>query len=218
MRPEDIDEMIRILRREVRKMKAPVVGVIAEESNDPFRVLISCVLSLRTRDQTTEAASRRLFAIADEPQRMGRMTVARIQKAIYPVSFYRNKAKAIRGICHGLIERFGGKVPDRIEDLLSLPGVGRKTANLVVTVAYRKAGICVDTHVHRISNRWGYVRTKSPDETEQALREVLPRRHWITFNDLLVPYGQNLCTPLSPFCTRCPLTGFCMKVGVTRHR
>lgn len=218
MRPGDIDEVIRILRREVRRWKAPVVGVIAEESRDPFQVLISCVLSLRTRDKTTETASRRLFAIADVPERMARLSAARIEKAIYPVSFYRNKARAIRGICRGILDRFGGRVPDRIDDLLTLPGVGRKTANLVVTVAYRKPGICVDTHVHRIPNRWGYVKTRSPEETERTLRKLLPRRHWITFNDLLVPYGQNLCTPLSPFCSRCPLARFCKRIGVGKQR
>lgn len=218
MRPGDIHEMIRILRREVRRWKAPAVGVIAKESCDPFQTLVSCVLSLRTRDETTVAASRRLFAIARTPDRMAALPARRIQRAIYPVSFFRTKARSIRAMCHDLVERFGGRVPDSIEDLLMLPGVGRKTANLVVTVAYGKPGICVDTHVHRITNRWGYVTTKSPEETEMALREVLPRRYWITFNDLLVPYGQNLCTPLSPFCSRCPLARFCARVGVRRVR
>ncbi len=218
MRPGDIHEMIRILRREVRRWKAPAVGIIAEESRDPFQTLVSCVLSLRTRDETTEAASRRLFAIAKTPERMAKLTARRIEKAIYPVSFYRVKARSIRSLCQDLVERFGGRVPDTIDELLTLQGVGRKTANLVVTVAYGKPGICVDTHVHRISNRWGYVKTKSPGETETALREVLPRRHWVTFNDLLVPYGQNLCTPLSPFCSRCALTPFCARVGVGRSR
>ena len=218
MRHGDIHEMIRILRIEVRRWKAPAVGVIAEESRDPFQVLISCVLSLRTRDVTTEAASRRLFAIARTPERMARLTARRLEKAIYPVSFYRTKSRSILSLCRDLVERFGGRVPDTIDELLTLRGVGRKTANLVVTVAYGKPGICVDTHVHRISNRWGYVKTRSPEETEVALRAVLPRRHWVTFNDLLVPCGQNLCTPLSPFCSRCALAPFCARVGVGRHR
>ena len=218
MRPGDIHEMIRILRGEVRRWKAPAVGVIAEESRDPFQVLISCVLSLRTRDGTTEAASRRLFAIARTPERMARLSVGRLQKAIYPVSFYRTKSRSILSLCRDLVARFGGRVPDTIDELLTLQGVGRKTANLVVTVAYGKPGICVDTHVHRISNRWGYVKTRSPEETEMALRALLPRRHWVTFNDLLVPYGQNLCTPLSPFCSRCALASFCARVGVGRSR
>ncbi len=218
MRPRDIHEMIRILRREVRRWKAPVVGVIAEESRDPFQVLVSCVLSLRTRDGTTEAASRRLFAMARTPERMARLSVRRLEKAIYPVSFYRTKSRSILSFCRDLVARFGGRVPDTIDELLTLQGVGRKTANLVVTVAYGKPGICVDTHVHRIPNRWGYVRTKSPEETEMALREVLPRRYWVTFNDLLVPYGQNLCTPLSPHCSRCALARFCARVGVGRSR
>jgi endonuclease-3 len=202
----------------VRRWKVPAVGVIAEESHSPFQTLVSCVLSLRTRDKTTEAASRRLFAIARTPERMAGLPAPRIEKAIYPVSFYRVKARSIRSLCQDLIERFGGKVPDTIEELLTLQGVGRKTANLVVTVAYRRPGICVDTHVHRISNRWGYVKTRTPEETEEALRRVLPRHYWITFNDLLVTYGQNLCTPLSPFCSRCALAPFCAKTGVTRSR
>lgn len=218
MRPGDIHEMIRILRKEVRRWKVPAVGVIAEETRDPFRTLVSCVLSLRTRDETTEAASRRLFAIARTPAKLAALSVRRIERAIYPVSFYRVKARSIRSMCRTLVDRHGARVPDTIEELLTLKGVGRKTANLVITVAYRKPGICVDTHVHRISNRWGYVRTTSPEETERALRRVLPRRYWITFNDLLVTYGQNLCTPLSPFCSRCPLARFCPRVGVARHR
>lgn len=218
MRPGEIHEAILVLRREARRWKPPAVGMIAEESHDPFRVLVSCILSLRTRDGTTEAASRRLFAIADEPASMAALPARRIERAIYPVSFYRVKARSIGSLSRDLVDRYGGRVPDEIDELLTLDGVGRKTANLVVTVAYRKPGICVDTHVHRITNRWGYVTTRTPEETEQALRKALPRRYWITFNDLLVPYGQNLCTPLSPFCSRCALSGLCARVGVKRAR
>ena len=191
---------------------------MAAESRDPFRVLIACILSLRTQDTTTGPAAARLFALADTPAAMLRLTPRRIERAIYPVGFYRTKARAIRAICRDIIERFGGRVPDEIDDLLTFTGVGRKTANLVVTMGYGKPGICVDTHVHRISNRLGYVRTRTPDETEQALRRRLPRRYWIGYNDLLVSFGQNVCTPISPRCSRCPVRALCRRVGVTSAR
>jgi endonuclease-3 len=218
MQDGDIHDAIRRVRHAIRQWREPVVGVVARESHDPFHILIACVLSLRTKDQTTAEASTRLFALAGDPARMVRLPLRRIERAIYPVGFYRNKAKQIREICRRLLEVYGGRVPDSIDELLTLHGVGRKTANLVATVGYRKPGICVDIHVHRISNRWGYVRTKTPEETEQALRKKLPRRYWITFNDLLVPYGQNLCQPVSPFCSRCTLAEYCDRVGVTRSR
>jgi len=218
MQPSDIDAAVKILRREVRQWQEPVVGVVARESHDPFRILIACVLSLRTQDRTTAEASQRLFALGATPKELLRVPVSRIERAIYPVGFYRTKARNIHRICKRLIEAYGGKVPASIDELLTLHGVGRKTANLVVTVGYRKPGICVDTHVHRISNRWGYVRTKTPEQTEDALRQKLPRRYWITFNDLLVPFGQHLCQPVSPFCSRCKLKGYCDRVGVTRSR
>jgi|SRR5579884_486671 len=219
MLPADaIHPIISILKEEVRRLKIPAVGVIAQETQDPFQVLISCVLSLRTRDETTEAASARLFKLAKTPDRMLRLSTDRIEAAIYPVSFYRNKAKQILAISQILLEKFDGRVPDTIEELLTLPGVGRKTANLVVTVAYGKPGICVDTHVHRISNRIGYIKTKSPEESERALRKKLPKEHWIIYNDLLVPFGQFVCKPISPFCSRCKLTPYCKQVGVDQKR
>ncbi len=218
MRKAEIHAALRILRREVRQWQEPVVGVVARESRDPFKILIACVLSLRTKDQTTTEASRRLFTLAAHPASMVKVPLRRIERAIYPVGFYRTKAKQIREICRRLLSQFGGRVPDSIEALLTLPGVGRKTANLVVTVGYNKPGICVDTHVHRISNRWGYVRTKTPEHTEEALRRKLPLRYWITYNDLLVPFGQNLCQPVSPFCSRCMIRKYCDRVGVLRSR
>jgi endonuclease-3 len=214
----EIHSAIRILRREVRQWQEPVVGVVARESSDPFRILIACLLSLRTQDRTTEAARRRLFSLGSTPQELRRLSLSRIERAIYPVGFYRTKAKHIRHICERLLDEYKGRVPESIEELLTLPGVGRKTANLVVTVGFGKPGICVDTHVHRISNRWGYVKTKTPKDTEEALRQHLPRRYWITFNDLLVPFGQHLCQPISPFCSRCKLIAICDRVGVTRSR
>jgi endonuclease-3 len=149
---------------------------------------------------------------------MVRLPAARIARAIYPAGFYRTKARTIKGLCRTLLAEHGGKVPDDLERLLRLKGVGRKTANLVLTVGYGKPGICVDTHVHRISNRLGIVRTKAPEETEFALRRVLPRRHWIPYNDLLVTFGQNLCKPVSPLCSTCPVEDLCPRLGVTKHR
>ena len=195
------------------------MGVIREESgNDPFHVLISCLLSLRTKDEVTEKASRRLFQLGKTPQALLKLSIRTIEKAIYPVGFYHTKARTVQGVCRDLLNRFDGRVPDSLEELLSLKGVGRKTANLVVTLAFQKPGICVDTHVHRISNRLGYVKTKTPDQTEMVLRKKLPRRYWIEFNDLLVPFGQNLCKPISPLCSLCPIERLCPKVGVTYRR
>jgi endonuclease III len=209
---------LKILRRESIQWNAPILSLIAAQEDDPFKTLIGCILSLRTKDQITAVAAARLFALAGNPQQMLALEAERLEKAIYPVGFYRTKAKVIRDICRALIDRFDGRVPDRIDHLLTLNGVGRKTANLVVTQAFRKPGICVDTHVHRISNRWGLVRTEMPDETEAALRKFLPRRYWIEFNGLLVAFGQTICQPVSPFCSRCPLARRCPRIGVTRSR
>ena len=181
-------------------------------------MLIACILSLRTQDTTTGPAADRLFAVAATPGAMLSLTPPAIERLIYPVGFYRTKARVILGICRDLLERFGGRVPDDIEALLTLKGVGRKTANLVVTMGYGKPGICVDTHVHRISNRLGYVRTRTPEQTEMALRAKLPKRHWIGYNDLLVSFGQNICAPISPRCSACPVAALCRRVGVTTSR
>jgi endonuclease-3 len=219
MRQDQITAALRVVKREIRQWEEPVLGVVARESNrDPFRILISCLLSLRTKDKTTNEASARLFTLAHQPAAMLTLPLKNIERAIYPVGFYRTKAKSIQAICRRLLDVYGGMVPDSIEELVTLSGVGRKTANLVVTVGFGKPGICVDIHVHRITNRWGYVRTKTPEETEQALRRKLPKPHWITFNDLLVPYGQNLCQPVSPFCSKCKLIKYCNRAGVTKSR
>ena len=211
----NIAEVIRVLRRLVRRWREPVVG---HYRDDPFTTLISCLLSLRTKDETTRAASQRLFRLARTPQRMVRLSPRTTERAIYPVGFYRTKARTIRAVCRTLLDRYGGRVPESLEELLTITGVGRKTANLVVTLAFRKDGICVDTHVHRISNRWGYVKTKTPEQTEMALRHKLPRRYWQSYNDLLVTFGQNLCHPTSPWCSRCPLARRCPRLGVTHSR
>lgn len=207
-----------MLRREAPKWNAPVVGFIAMQSRDPFKTLIGCILSLRTKDGTTAAAAYRLFDRANSPQAMLGLTPKTIQKLIYPVGFYRTKARVILGICADLIEKFEGRVPDQIDALLTLKGVGRKTANLVVTEAFAKPGICVDTHVHRISNRWGLVRTRNPDQTEVALRHVLPARHWLEYNGILVAFGQTVCHPTSPWCSRCKVADLCPRIGVVRSR
>lgn len=191
---------------------------MAAEKRDPFLTLIGCILSLRTKDETTAVAAPRLFAKANTPAALLALPIDQIERLIFPVGFYRTKARVIHAICRDLIERFGGAVPDRIDDLLTLKGVGRKTANLVVTEAFGKPGICVDTHVHRISNRWGLVRTPTPDKTEAALREVLPRRYWNEYNGLLVAFGQTLCQPVSPWCSRCPVARRCPRIGVVRSR
>ena len=211
----NIDAVVRTLKRLVRRWKEPVVG---HYKRDPFATLISCLLSLRTKDETTRGASARLFRLARTPRTLLALPVRTIERAIYPVGFYRTKSRTLHAVCRALLERYGGRVPGDLDELLTIKGVGRKTANLVVTLAFRQDGICVDTHVHRISNRWGYVRAKSPDETEQALRSTLPRRHWQIYNDLLVTFGQNLCHPTSPRCSRCPLERTCAKVGVRHSR
>ncbi len=218
MKESEIHEAVAILREAVKKWRSPAVTIVSQREGDPFKVLISCLLSLRTQDKTTAAASARLFALAGTPARMVRLSREELEKAIYPVGFYRNKAGQILEICRTLLDEYGGQVPDEIDQLLKLKGVGRKTANLVVTLGFGKPGICVDTHVHRISNRWGYVRTKRPEETEFALRAKLPRDYWLIINDLLVTFGQNQCFPVSPRCSTCPVSHLCDRVGVTKSR
>jgi endonuclease-3 len=215
---DEIGALVEILRRDAPGWGAPAVTLIADQTGDPFRVLISTVLSLRTKDETTAVASHRLFARAAGPDAMLRLRAATIAKLIYPVGFYRTKARAILSICRDLRDRYGGRVPNDLDELLTLHGVGRKTANLVLTLGFRAPGICVDTHVHRITNRLGYVRTGSPNETELALRRKLPPAHWIEINDLLVAFGQRLCRPISPHCSRCPIARYCMRRGVTMSR
>ena len=217
MDTRDLPQMLRRVRKACRAWREPVVTQISRK-RDPFRVLVSCLLSLRTRDEVTEAASKRLFALAGTPKALLKLPDKKLQEAIYPVAFYRNKTKSLKALCRRLLEDHGGRVPDTLEDLLDLPGVGRKTANLTLTLGFDKPGICVDTHVHRISNRWGLVETRTPEETEGQLREKLPKRYWKEYNDLLVCFGRNCCTPLSPRCSACPVETFCEKRGVVRHR
>ena len=215
MRSEDIHQVVRILKHEIRRWPVPALAKYVET---PFTVLIACILSLRTQDRTTLAASDRLFAIAATPGSMLAVPVRKVERVIYPVSFYRTKARTIHAICEQLLSRYDGEVPSDLDELLALPGVGRKTANIVVTLGFEKPGIAVDTHVHRISNRLGYVRTRSPEKTEMSLRRKLPPRYWIVFNDLLVAYGQNLCKPVSPHCSTCKIAIYCNRVGVRTSR
>ncbi len=217
MTDAELPEAIALIKKAVSKWKTPAVTEIAKDKN-PYRVLVSCILSLRTQDRTTEQASRRLFELANTPFAILKLPEEEIMRAIYPVGFYRTKARVIREISERLLKDYDGRVPDSIEELLLLPGVGRKTANLVVTMGYGLPGICVDTHVHRITNRWGYVKTKTPDKTEKALRERLPKKYWLEINDLLVTFGQNQCRPVSPICSTCPVKGFCKRVDVVISR
>ncbi len=184
----------------------------------PFKVLIATLLSLRTRDDTTAVAAPRLFAVADTPQAMVTLSVDEVAQLIYPVGFYRTKARDILAICQQLITQHAGEVPADMTQLLALPGVGRKTANLVLAIGFGIPAICVDIHVHRICNRWGYVDTTTPEETEQVLRQALPSAFWIPINGLLVTLGQQICHPTSPRCSQCPLRTVCAQRGVIRHR
>jgi endonuclease-3 len=209
---------MRALAREIDGLELPAVEKISESSQeDPFQVLIGTLLSARTQDATTAAASARLFNVARTPQAMAALTVKRIEKLIYPVSFYRHKARHVKATCRMLVDRFAGRVPGTMEELLLLPGVGRKTANLVLILAFNSAqNICVDTHVHRIANRLGWVRTKTPDETEQALYAATDARWWPSINLYLVTWGQNVCRPVYPRCGACVINKFCPRIGVTR--
>jgi endonuclease III len=218
MENSHINQIVKILKKELDLGEMPIVTHLAETQHDPFVILISTLLSLRTKDEVTAVATDRLFALASTPEEMLKVPQAKIAKAIYPVGFYRVKAKNIHHACRELIDRFDSKVPENLEDLLSIKGVGRKTANLVVTLAYGKDGICVDTHVHRISNRLGSVETRTPDDTEMALRDKLPRKHWIIYNTLLVAFGRKTCKPVSPLCSTCPVSRYCDRVGVTISR
>jgi len=210
--------VLSILQKESKTWDVPIVTLIADQTSDPFRVLITTILSLRTKDETTTEAARRLFARAATPAGMLAIPREELSAIIYPVGFYKQKAKSIHAVCRILIEEYAGQVPNDLDTLLTFPGVGRKTANLVLTLGFGIDAICVDTHVHRISNRFGYVKTKTPEETEFALRDILPLEWWIPVNDVLVAFGQSLCRPISPWCSRCPVERYCEKVHVDKHR
>ena len=221
MKNSEIHRAIELLKRQVMSLDIPWLEQMVrkdKKKRDPFKVLVSCILSLRTQDKTTGEASERLFSLAPDITALSKLTVRAIEKAIYPVGFYKIKAGRIRELCRTIIDSYDGRVPDELDELLTLKGVGRKTANLVVTLGYEKPGICVDTHVHRITNRWGYVVTKNPEQTEFALRKKLPEQYWLEINGLLVAFGQNVCKPISPLCSKCRIEKYCDKVGVKKHR
>jgi len=213
-----IDRLVASIAKATGFTPLPAVSRIARETRDPFRVLISTALSLRTKDEVTDEAARKLFLLAATPEDLARLPLRVIERAIYPAGFYRTKARTVRDIARRLVAEYGGKVPDEVDELLRFKGVGRKTATLVVSMAFGKPAICVDTHVHRVSNRLGLVATAAPAQTESALMEILPRRYWIGINELLVRFGQRVCKPISPHCSTCPVRRTCPRVGVGRHR
>ncbi|MDO9529668.1 MAG: endonuclease III [Syntrophales bacterium] len=218
MNDNDIVKVVNVLKRELEICEPPIVSSLAEKTRSPFQILISTLLSLRTKDEITAVACKNLFALASTPEEMLKLSEEKIIRAIYPVGFYRNKAKTILHICRELIDKYKSKVPDTAEELLSLKGVGRKTANLVAALGYNRKEICVDIHVHRISNRLGYVKTGTPEKTEYALKEKLPQKYWSIYNTLMVTFGKNICRPVSPFCSKCPVSMQCDRVGVVKSR
>ncbi|MDD2390881.1 MAG: exodeoxyribonuclease III [Desulfobacterales bacterium] len=210
----EIVRLIEAVKKEVQSYQVPVVDLIAVQTGDPFKVLVATILSARTRDDVTASASTRLFKKASDAAALARLSEEEISKLIYPVGFYKSKAGYLARLSAAL-EPFSGRIPDDIDSLLQLPGVGRKTANLVLSAAFGKPAICVDTHVHRIMNLWGYVKTRTPLETEMALREKLPEKYWIEINSILVAFGQGTCKPVAPHCDRCVIQELCPKIGVT---
>jgi endonuclease III len=212
--PIDIDYFITVLEKEIVDYQVPVVDLIAVQTNDPYRILVATILSARTRDEVTAKAANRLFKEAPDPAALARLSRERIEQLIRPVGFFRNKACYLADLPGVLQKDFSGRIPETVEELCRLPGVGRKTANLVVAVAFKKPAICVDTHVHRIMNIWGYVATDTPLATETALRRKLPKKHWLKINAILVAFGQGTCKPRRPHCDRCVLNDSCPKIGV----
>lgn len=217
--PKNLDKIITLLKKEIKKFEIPIATKIGDKTKDPFRVLISCILSLRTKDTTTGPASYRLFKLADTPEKMLKLPINKIKKAIFPVGFYPTKAKYIKKSCKQLIKDYDGKVPDSMEELIKLSGIGRKCAGLTMIYGHNKVdSIPVDTHVHKLSNRLGWVKTKQPEKTEQELMKIIPKKYWYDLNNLLVAHGQNVCVPVSPFCSKCLINKYCPKIGVKRSR
>ena len=218
-RVKNIDKIIKLLKQEIQHFENPIATEIGKRTKNPFLVLISCILSLRTKDTTTGPASKRLFDLADNPKAMLKLSKKQIEKAIFPVGFYPTKARYIKKTCKILIEKYDGKVPDNEEELLKLPGIGRKCMGIVMCYGFGKnSHIPVDTHVFKIVNRLGWVKTKTPEKTERELMKIIPRRYWHDLNNLLVAHGQNICVPISPFCSKCYISKYCPKIGVTKNR
>lgn len=218
MKKFPFDEMVETLKTFLGDEVPVVTRISQSEEGSPFLILISTLLSLRTKDETTEKAMDQLVERARTPEDILSLSDGELEKIIYPVGFYRNKTKTLKNVSRIILEKYRGKVPDNLDELLSIKGVGRKTANLVITEAYGKPGICVDTHVHRISNRLGIVTTKNPHSTEEELRKILPKKYWIIFNTLLVAFGRKICHPVSPQCSHCSIMHLCKQIGVIKHR
>ena len=218
MKNVDIDSVYRILSKEIKRYNAPVVDLIEIQTKDPFKVLIATILSARTKDETTAKVCEKLFERVKSIEDLEKLSSKEIEKFIYPVGFYKTKAKHLKKLPGVLRKEFDGKIPSEIDDLLKLPGVGRKTANLVRAVGFGKPAVTVDVHVNRIMNRLGYVKTKTPHETEIVLREKLPKKYWGKINYLFVAFGQNLCRPISPWCSKCKIIKYCNQIGVKSKR
>ena len=214
----DYQYVLKILEESYFNSKAPSVTLIAETTTSPFNILLSTLISLRTKDEVTLQASKKLFDNVSSFNDIINIPLKNLEKIIYPAGFYKTKAKRIKSIAKIILENYNGKIPDTIDELLKLPGVGRKTANLVISLGFNKPGLCVDTHVHRITNRFGWVSTKSPNKTEFILRKILPQKYWRKINDYLVSYGQTICKPISPFCSKCKLNEICPKINVKKIR
>ena len=218
MKTNALAPVIRILKRAYEKKRTPIVELVQARTGDPFQVLVATILSARTLDQTTAAACRKLFGVVRNLEDLRRIPRLRLERLIYPAGFYRTKARLLKKLPDAVTAQFGGVIPDTVEDLIRLPGVGRKTANLVVAVAFNKPAICVDVHVHRISNRWGLIRTRTPLQTEMVLRRRLPVKYWQVFNSYLVSFGQSVCRSVRPHCNACPIYAQCARVGVKSGR
>lgn len=214
MKIADIPTVNRVLKREYEKHNAPIVDLIAVKTESPFHILVATILSSRTKDETTAEVCDRLFKVVGKPHDFDKLSIAQIEKLIFPIGFYHTKARHLKQLPAALDRLFGGNVPDEIDDLIELPGVGRKVANLVRAQAFNKPAICVDVHVHRICNRLGLLRTKDPFQTEMRLRKILPLRFWIGWNSHLVSFGQTVCRPIGPKCGICPVYKYCARVGV----
>jgi endonuclease-3 len=215
------DEIFKLLKKGLENFTTPVLSKKKVENviHSPYTTLISCLLSLRTKDEVTEQASIRLLSKYDTPQKIVKLPITKIQELIYPVGFYKTKSERIVGISKILIEKYNGNVPETIDDLLKLKGVGRKTANIVMVYGHKKNGFLpIDTHCHRIPNRLGWIKTKNPEQTEEELRRILPKKYWVEFNHLFVKFGQTICVPISPFCSKCPINKYCKKISVKRSR
>jgi len=218
---ENVNEIFRILKKELEKYTMPVVSHPSWDDivDTPFTTLISCLLSLRTKDEVTAQASYRLLKKYNTPEQLAKVSEKEIQSLIYPVGFYKTKAKRIKDISKTLLEKYNGKVPDDFEELLKFKGVGRKTANIVMVYGFKKQNyLPVDTHCHKIPNRLGWIKTKTPEQTEQELKKILPKKYWNDFNFLFVKFGQTICVPISPFCSKCPIKKYCKQVSVIKNR